>query len=91
MTITPSTRKLARHPHASVTGGIMSPAMINPTAEPCAAIAIGRLRSRSIRAIGDWQGAPLRLNENFPEGQDVAVILEAPDGRIVCASKPLGG
>jgi len=45
---------------------------------------------RSIRAIGDWQGAPLRLNEKFPEGQDVAVILEAPNGRIVGAAK-LGG
>ncbi len=45
---------------------------------------------RSIRAIGDWQGAPLRLSEKFPEGEDVAVILEAPDGRIVGASKPLG-
>lgn len=46
---------------------------------------------RSIRAIADWQGAALRLNEKFPEGEDVAVILEAPDGRIVGASKPLGG
>jgi hypothetical protein len=45
---------------------------------------------RSVRAIGDWQGTPLHLNEKFPEGQDVAVILEAPDGRIVGASK-LGG
>ena len=45
---------------------------------------------RSIRAIGDWQGTPLRLSEKFPEGEDVAVILEAPDGRIVGASKPLG-
>jgi hypothetical protein len=42
---------------------------------------------RSIRAIGDWQGAPLRLNEKLPEGEDVAVILEAPDGRIVGASR----
>lgn len=46
---------------------------------------------RSIRAIADWQGAALRLNEKFPEGEDVAVILEAPDGHIVGASKPLGG
>ena len=46
---------------------------------------------RSIRAIADWQGAALRLNEKFPEGEDVAVILEAPDGRVVGASKPLGG
>jgi hypothetical protein len=45
---------------------------------------------RSIRPIGDWQGAALHLNEKLPEGEDVAVILEAPDGRIVGASKPLG-
>ena len=45
---------------------------------------------RSIRAVGDWQGAPLKLSAKSPEGQDVAVILEAPDGRIVGASK-LGG
>jgi hypothetical protein len=45
---------------------------------------------RSIRNIGDWQGAPLRLSEAFPEGEDVAVLLEAPDGRIVGASR-LGG
>jgi hypothetical protein len=42
---------------------------------------------RSIRLVADWHGAPLRLNEKFPEGQDVAVIIEAPDGRIVGASK----
>ena len=46
---------------------------------------------RSIRMIGDWQGSPLRLNEKLPEGEDVAVILEAPSGRIVGASRPLGG
>jgi len=42
---------------------------------------------RSIRAIGDWQGAVLRLNETLPEGQDAAVVLEAPDGRIVGAGR----
>jgi len=46
---------------------------------------------RSIRAIGDWQGAPLRLNEKLPEGEDIAVILEAPNGHIVGAARPLGG
>jgi hypothetical protein len=46
---------------------------------------------RSIQTIGDWQGAPLRLTEKLPDGEDVAVILEAPDGRIVGASRPLGG
>jgi len=42
---------------------------------------------RSIRAIGDWEGSPLHVSEKFPEGQDVAVILEAPDGKIVGASR----
>jgi hypothetical protein len=42
---------------------------------------------RSIRSIGDWQGSPLSLREKFPEGEDAAVILEAPDGRIVGAAR----
>ena len=42
---------------------------------------------RSIRAVGDWQGNPLRVSEKFPDGQDVAVILQAPDGRIVGAAR----
>jgi hypothetical protein len=31
------------------------------------------------------------LREKFPEGEDVAVILEAPDGRIVGAARLSGG
>lgn len=46
---------------------------------------------RSIRSVGDWSGAPLRISEMFPEGQDVAVILEAPDGHIVGASRLSSG
>jgi hypothetical protein len=41
---------------------------------------------RSIRSLGQWSGGAIRLNERFPEGQDVAVVLEAPDGRIIGAS-----
>jgi hypothetical protein len=33
----------------------------------------------------------LGLSEPFPEGQDVAVVLEAPDGRIIGASRLAGG
>jgi hypothetical protein len=40
---------------------------------------------RSIRAVAQWQGTALRLTQRFPEGQDVAVVLEAPDGRIIGA------
>jgi hypothetical protein len=46
---------------------------------------------RSIHAIGDWQGDPLRLNEKLPEGEDIAVILEAPSGHIIGAARPSGG
>jgi hypothetical protein len=42
---------------------------------------------RSIRSVGQWSGGALRLNERLPEGQDVAVVLEAPDGRIIGASR----
>lgn len=45
---------------------------------------------RSIRTVGDWQGTALRLTEKLPEGEDAAVILQAPDGHIVGASRPLG-
>jgi hypothetical protein len=31
------------------------------------------------------------LREKFPEGEDAAVVLEAPDGRIVGAARLSGG
>jgi hypothetical protein len=46
---------------------------------------------RSIRSVGQWSGAALHINEPFPEGQDVAVVLEAPDGQIVGAARLGGG
>lgn len=46
---------------------------------------------RSIRSVGQWSGASLHIDERFPEGQDVAVVLEAPDGEIVGASRLSGG
>jgi hypothetical protein len=46
---------------------------------------------RSIRSVGQWSGAQLRISEPLPEGQDVAVVLEAPDGQIVGASRLSGG
>jgi hypothetical protein len=46
---------------------------------------------RSIRSVGQWSGSQLRLSEPFPEGQDVAVVLEAPNGQIVGASRLAGG
>ena len=42
---------------------------------------------RSIQLASNWLGAPLHLSEKLPEGQDFAVILEAPDGRILGAAR----
>jgi hypothetical protein len=46
---------------------------------------------RSIRSVGQWSGTSLRINEQFPEGQDVAVVLEAPDGQIIGAARLVAG
>jgi hypothetical protein len=42
---------------------------------------------RSIRSVGQWSGTALRITERSPQGQDVAVVLEAPDGRIIGANR----
>ena len=46
---------------------------------------------RSFRAVGQWSGAAVRLTERFPQGQDIAVVLEAPDGRIIGAGRLAAG
>ncbi|WP_407155589.1 DUF1223 domain-containing protein [Bradyrhizobium sp. STM 3557] len=42
---------------------------------------------RSVRPLADWHGVPLDLTEQAPEGEDAAVLVEAPDGRIVGAGR----
>jgi hypothetical protein len=42
---------------------------------------------RSIRPIGEWSGKTLEISERFPEGQDVAVVIESADGGIVGAAR----
>lgn len=46
---------------------------------------------RSIRPVGHWSGSPLKISEQFPEGQDVAVVLEAPNGQVIGASRLADG
>jgi hypothetical protein len=46
---------------------------------------------RSIRPVGEWSGKPLQIDEPFPEGQDVAVVIESSDGRIVGAARLSSG
>lgn len=42
---------------------------------------------RSIRSLGTWNGSPLDLSETAPAGQDAAVLLQAPGGRILGAAR----
>lgn len=45
---------------------------------------------RSVRTLGGWSGAALALTAPAPEGEAFAVLLEAPDGRIVGAGRSGG-
>jgi hypothetical protein len=42
---------------------------------------------RSLREVGDWQGKALHISETFSDGEYAAVIVQAPDGRIVGAAR----
>ena len=46
---------------------------------------------RSIRPVGEWSGKTLEISERFPQGQDVAVVIESPDRGIVGAARLSGG
>jgi len=46
---------------------------------------------RSMRPVGEWTGKALQIDEPSPDGQDVAVIVESPDGRIIGAARLTGG
>src|ERR1700761_167561 len=45
---------------------------------------------RSFKPVADWRGAAVHIDQPLPDGEQVAVILEAPDGRIVGASRATG-
>jgi hypothetical protein len=42
---------------------------------------------RSIQSIGQWTGEPLRLQQLLPAGEQFALLLQAPDGRIIGATR----
>ena len=42
---------------------------------------------RSFRPIGQWNGAPVHIEQPLPDGEQVAVILQSADGHIVGASR----
>ncbi|GLS46050.1 DUF1223 domain-containing protein [Methylobacterium brachythecii] len=42
---------------------------------------------RSLREVGSWNGTALTLSEAAPAGEDAALLLQAPDGRILGAAR----
>jgi hypothetical protein len=42
---------------------------------------------RSMSTIGTWSGQPLRLQASIPEGQAIAVLLQADNGHIIGAGR----
>lgn len=42
---------------------------------------------RSFQHVGEWAGQPVTLNVASPAGEEIAVLLEAPDGSIVGAAR----
>lgn len=42
---------------------------------------------RSIGVLGAWSGKPARIEAPAPAGEDVAALLQAPDGRIIGAAR----
>ena len=46
---------------------------------------------RSLAVLGTWSGQPLRLQVPYPAGQDIAVLLQQDDGRIIGAAVARGG
>lgn len=42
---------------------------------------------RSLRILGTWSGEPMQFSEAVPAGQDVAVIVQQSDGRILGAAR----
>ena len=45
---------------------------------------------RSLRVLGDWAGAPRVFSAPAPAGERLAVLLQAPDGRILGAARSPG-
>lgn len=42
---------------------------------------------RSIRFVGEWTGAPLKLESTPPAGEQAAILIQSPDGAIIGAAR----
>ncbi|MBB2926084.1 DUF1223 domain-containing protein [Paraburkholderia silvatlantica] len=46
---------------------------------------------RSIQAVGEWTGAPLKLDSTPPAGEQAAILIQSTDGAIIGAARVANG
>ncbi|WP_028204560.1 DUF1223 domain-containing protein [Paraburkholderia nodosa] len=46
---------------------------------------------RSIQAVGEWTGAPLKLEPAPPAGEQAAILIQSTDGAIIGAARVTNG
>ncbi|WP_321926199.1 DUF1223 domain-containing protein [Paraburkholderia guartelaensis] len=46
---------------------------------------------RSIQAVGEWTGAPLKLEPAAPAGEQAAILIQSVDGAIIGAARVSNG
>ncbi|WP_042262994.1 DUF1223 domain-containing protein [Paraburkholderia heleia] len=46
---------------------------------------------RSIQAVGEWTGAPLKLEPASPAGEQAAILIQSTDGAIIGAARVANG
>ena len=46
---------------------------------------------RSIQSVGEWTGAPLKLESTPPAGERAAILIQSPDGAIIGAARVASG
>ncbi|TDQ98465.1 DUF1223 domain-containing protein [Paraburkholderia silvatlantica] len=46
---------------------------------------------RSIQAVGEWTGAPLKLDSAPPAGEQAAILIQSTDGAIIGAARVANG
>jgi hypothetical protein len=46
---------------------------------------------RSIQSVGEWTGAPLKLESTSPAGEQAAILIQSPDGAIIGAARVANG
>lgn len=47
-------------------------------------------KSSALRLVANWRGEKVHVEQTLPDGQEIAVIIELPDGHVVEAARAFG-